>query len=106
MIIMNLEEFVNLFYSKTTSMHGGIVEIKDHKIQLQGELKIEPSGMPVIMVNISINKTNVGLTAVYLVDLNKDPEEKVVADIETLVSFMHFGVDKVAKAVVIQENTD
>ncbi len=96
---MELDEYVAMMFSNDTSAHVGILKIKDFTINIHGEIKADAKGIPVLMNNISINKTNVGVAATYLVDLSKDTIDEVINDIETLVSFLFFGVDKVAKAI-------
>lgn len=97
---MELDTLIDLMFSNKTSAYAGFVQIKDMSVNIQAEMKADQQGNPLIIFNLLMNKTNVGVTASYIVDFRNDKRDDVINDIETMVSYLYFGVEKVAKKIV------
>ncbi len=97
---MELEQLLDELYENKMSAFAGMVTIKDIPVQLQSEVKMDQTQKMLIVNNLVVNKTNVAMTCVYIVDIVNDNKNTVISDLEQLVAFMFFGVDKVAKKVV------
>lgn len=96
---MELDQLIELLFKNKTSAYVGFVQVKDMSVNIQAEVKADQQGNPLIIFNILMNKTNVGITASYIVDFRNDKVDDVINDIETMVSYLYFGVEKVAKKV-------
>jgi len=97
---MELDQLIDEMYSGNTTKFEGVVVVKDIPVQLLSELRIGSEKQPIMVNTIMVNKTNIGMTCTYLVDVSVDDKNKAFTDIESLVAFMYFGVDKVAKPIV------
>lgn len=97
---MELDNLIDEFYGGLTQKFEGIISIKDIDTNVSSNLQRDQNGA-LLMVNIlAINRTNIGMSCTYVVDIKEDDKDKVVSDFESLVAYMFFGVDKVAKASV------
>jgi len=97
---MELNQLIDEFYSGKSQKYEGVIKIKDIETQVTSSLQRSQNN-ELLMVNIiAFNKTNVGISATYVVDVKNDDKEKVAEDFEALVAYMFFGVDNVAKQVI------
>lgn len=100
---MELDQLIDEMYTGKTTKFEGIVVVKDIAIQLSSDLRMTEEKKVVIVNVIMINKTNIAMTCTYIIDASTDDKNKVMGDFESLVAYMHFGVDKVAKPIVPTE---
>jgi len=94
---MELEQLIDEIYSGRTTNFEGIIKIKDIDTQVKSSLNLGQK-RELLMVNIiAISKTNIAMSCTYVVDVKNDDKNTVAGDFESLVAYMFFGVDKVAK---------
>ncbi len=100
---MDIETLIELFYQGSTTKYEGTIKIKDIDTRLSSELLVAQNQQLVWVNKLSFDKTNVAMLCTYIVDPKTDDKNTVIGDFESLVSFMYFGVDKVAKSPPIKE---
>jgi len=100
---MELETLIDEFYSGKTTKFEGTIKIKDIDTIVISQLNMTQAQQLVMVNTLSINKTNVAMNCTYVVHVAEDDKNKVIGDFETLVAYMFFGVDKVAKAIIPNE---
>ncbi len=106
---MNTKDFVDLIFQGGTSVYGGKINHEGIRADfvVQSEMKqTQAQDGLVIVVNISLNKTNVGSAITYIIEIATDKADKVLSDLETIMTYMFYGVDKVAKKIVPRENKE
>ncbi len=97
---MKLEEYVDLMFDQKTSTYVGVIpDVKGNiSVNISGEIKISSDGKKLLFYNtFSLGMTNVSLSCTLIADLKNDERNKVIMDIETLVSYMYFGAENTAK---------